>query len=158
MSDVPVAAIISIATQSLARKVLLRLQTLCLHLRYLRLTLRDRPVLIQEQKVSLTQTKHKLLLISQHLEAIAEMVMVRFGQRRDRISHYHYQVLIELIQSMQHLVTSLIHLTDEYFIDPIGVQSCLETEIDADVLRMQQRLNQFLPFDFQLSSHQDSAA
>lgn len=135
-----------------------RSRSLYLHLRYLRLTLRDRPVSYQAQRATLNQTKHKLLLIQQYLEAMAEVVELQFGNRRDRVSRHHYQVLTTLIDQMQQLACSLSHLTAEYFIDPIGVQSCLEAEIDRDVLRIQQRLNQLLPSDIQLASPKNSAA
>lgn len=158
MLNIYVAAMIPTPKPITFPSVLHQLRSLCLHLRYLRLTLRDRSIPIREYKASLTQIKHKLLLISQYLEAIAELVMVQFGQRRDRASRYHYQVLTNLIQSMQHLVTSLIHLTEEYFIDPIGVQLCLQYEIDTDVMEIQQRLNHLLPSEYQISSHQNSAA
>lgn len=135
------------AIQTVFPKVLARLQTLSGHLRQLRSTLQGLPHSMPQQIGNLQHIHRKLQAIRAQLQAIEEMVILKFGRNRQPSSYWNYLVLIELLEQMQHLTCSLMHLTEEYLIDPIGVQSCLQTEINFDVLELQNRFKQLTATD-----------
>lgn len=148
------------AIQTVFPKVLARLQTLSVHLRQLRSTLQDPSHSMPQPIGNLQHIHRKLQSIREQLQAIEEMVILRFGQNHQPSTYWNYLVLVELLEQMQCLTRSLIHLT-EYCIDPIGVQSCLQTEISFDVLELQNRFNQLTTLGYShLASRtsKDSAA
>jgi hypothetical protein len=123
------------------QRIFTQLRSFNLHLRYLRLTLNHSSVPVHEKIETLLQTHQKLQLLQNHLYTTAEVVMLRFGQYCDRPDSSNYSALASLIKQLQRLICSLLHLTEEYFIDPIGVQACLENSIDADLLSLQSYLD-----------------
>lgn len=135
------------ATKVALKHITTRLKTLSLHLHDLRSCLQDNSEPIQQRIDRLNQMYQKLEAIQASLLTIEEMVMLRFGLSHQPSTYWNYLVLVELLEQMQHLTRSLMHLTEEYLIDPVGVQSCLQTEINFDVVELQNRFKQLTATD-----------
>jgi len=129
-------------TQDAFEKVLARLQTLNLHLRCLRSLLQDSSEPMQQQLGKLQQAYRKLQFIWEHLRSLEAIVIRRFGRGRNLSLYRSYLILLELIGRMQRLTQALTHLTEEFLVDPVGVQACLETEIDVQVIELQKHFVQ----------------
>jgi len=124
--------------QIIFQNVLAQLRSLSLHLCSLSLALQESYTSIQHPIEQIDQTKQKLQYIQTHLQAIQEAVIPKF-ERRCNVSDGNDSILIELIERTRQLTNSLIHLTEEYVIDPIGVQSCLLNVINSDACELQNR-------------------
>lgn len=119
------------------RRIFVQLRAFNLHIRYLRLALSNDTTSMQKQIEIIIQTRKKLQFIQSYLCIMTELVMVQAKQKYHCSDYYNCLVLIKLGRQLQRLVYSLLHLTEEYFIDPIGVQACLEYSIDTDLLKLQ---------------------
>lgn len=118
--------------------VLLQLRSLSLHLRYLRLLLRDRPIYELNHSLSLTQIQQKLVLIKDSLDKLYNFVNIQFKNPFHRLNKQDCQSLKNSIIQLQHITQTILILTEEYQFDPIGVQCYLDQEIDREVQQLQQ--------------------
>lgn len=119
-------------------QVLLQLRSLSLHLRYLRLLLRDRPVYELNQSLSLTQVQQKLVLIQGSLEKLDDLINSQFRNPFSQFNKKDYQSLKSSITQLQNITQTILILTEEYQFDPIGVQAYLDQKIDREVQQLQQ--------------------
>ena len=119
-------------------QVLLQLRSLSLHLRYLRLLLRDRPVYELNQPLSLTQIQQKLALIQGSLKKLDDLINSQLRNPFNQFNKKDYQSLKSAITQLQNITQTILILTEEYQFDPIGVQAYLDQKIDREVQQLQQ--------------------
>jgi hypothetical protein len=107
--------------QATYRQILVQLQAINLHLRCLQQKL-------ELSSLSVRRQVRQLHLIQQQLQVIQTMVFLLFGRTGTSVSDRAYLTLTELVRQSTQMAISLLLLTEESVIDPIGVQSCLRDE------------------------------
>jgi hypothetical protein len=108
--------------QTAFQQIIVQLQTINLHLRCL------------QQQLALSSTSiqlqiRQLHLIQHQLEVVGKMVFLLFGRAGNSSTYRAYLTLTELLAQAERMTTSLLMLTEEFAIDPIGVQSCLREDV-----------------------------
>ncbi|MEX0272242.1 hypothetical protein AB3R30_24280 [Leptolyngbyaceae cyanobacterium UHCC 1019] len=118
--------------QTAFQQIIVQLQTINLHLRCL-----QRQLALSSTSIRLQI--RQLHLIQHQLEVVGKMVFLLFGRAGNSSTHRAYLTLTELLQQADQMTTSLLMLTEESAIDPIGVQSCLQEDVIVSD-QLQQRI------------------
>lgn len=108
--------------QTAFQQIIVQLQTINLHLRCLQRQLGLSSTSIQRQI-------RQLHLIQHQLEVVGKMVFLLFGRAGNASAHEAYLTLTKILEQADQMTNSLLLLIEEFSIDPIGVQSCLQEDV-----------------------------